>query len=126
MNIEFSRRFALCLGVILPLIETVRRFHQLGDLSVWPMWLDDWLIGAFLLYGAWQTKKNVLHGQPFLTAALGFACAMAYTSFFFQLANLGQPDPSGVSPVVVVTIKGIGFALCIVALLAAFRVMRNS
>jgi hypothetical protein len=126
MNIEFSRRLALLFGLILPVVETVRRSRQLSDLRVWPFWLDDWIIGAFLLYGAWQTKKDVRRGQPYLTAAWGFACAMVYTSFFFQLANLGQPDPSGFSPAVVVTIKGIGFALFIAALVAAFRAKQQS
>jgi len=121
MNIEFSRRLAVLFGVLLPVVETLRRYHQLSDWRVLPAWLDDWFIGAFLLYAAWRTKQDTRSGRPFLTAAWGFACAMAYVSFFFQLTNLDQPDPSGVAPAFVVTIKGVGLALFIAALVAALR-----
>ena len=60
-------------------------------------------------------------GQPFLAAGWGFTCGMVYSSFFYQLTHLGEPDPSGVSSVVVVFIKGIGFALSIAALVGALR-----
>ena len=121
MTIEFSRRLALLFGCLLPVVETIRRFHQLKDLSVWPFWLDDWLIGGLLLLGAWRTGKDPVRGQPFLAAGWGFTCAMAYTSFFFQLSNLSQPDPSGVSPAIVVGIKGAGLALAIAALVATLK-----
>jgi hypothetical protein len=45
---------------------------------------------------------------------------MAYTSFFGQLARLDQPDPS-VPAAWVVTIKGVGFLLAIVALAGSLR-----
>jgi len=121
MAIEFSRRLALLFGILLPVAETIRRFHQLGDLSAWPAWLDDWFIGGLLLLGAWRTRVDPVRGQPFLAAGWGFTCAMAYNSFFFQLANLSQPDPSGISSAIVVAIKGAGLLLSIVALVATLR-----
>jgi hypothetical protein len=39
-----------------------------------------------------------------------------YGSFFGQLAELSEADPSGASPVVIVAIKGAGLAVAIVCL----------
>jgi hypothetical protein len=50
--LKFSRALAWAGGVLLPIIETIRRWHQLGDPRMLPFWLDDWIIGLFLLYGA--------------------------------------------------------------------------
>lgn len=118
MMIAFSRGLALAAGVALPILETARRWHQLGDLAIWPFWLDDWVVAAFLLYGVWRTRagQDFARGHAVLAAAWGFACGQVYTSFFSQLATLGQPDPSGVASTTVVAIKGVMFALAIAAL----------
>jgi hypothetical protein len=50
MNLEFSRRLAL-LGIVPPIADTIRRWHQLGDLKIWPFWLDDFLLRCFQLFG---------------------------------------------------------------------------
>ncbi len=34
MTIEFSRRYAIIFGIVVPLAETIRRWHQLNRLSV--------------------------------------------------------------------------------------------
>ena len=94
MTITFSRRLAIILGILTPLAETVRRWRQLGQLSLLPAWLDDYIIGALLLYGAWRTGKDIRSGRPFLVAAWGVTCGMAYSSFFSQLARLNEPDPA--------------------------------
>lgn len=46
---ELSRRLAIVFGLVVPIAETVRRWHQLGETSIWPFWLDDWAIGGLLL-----------------------------------------------------------------------------
>jgi hypothetical protein len=52
MAISISRYIAIVLGILTPLAETVRRW------STWqenpPALFDDYILGAFLLYGAWQ------------------------------------------------------------------------
>jgi hypothetical protein len=69
MTISFSRRLAVIFGIFAPLAETVRRWRQLGQLSVWPFWLDDYFMGALLLYGAWRVSKDIRSGRRFLAAA---------------------------------------------------------
>ena len=121
MNLTFSRRLALVFGVSLPIIETIRRWQQLGDFHMWPSWLDDILLGAALLYGAWRVAKDVEKGRAWLAAAWGLTCGIAYNSFFGQLAHLDQPDPSSVPAMWVVGIKGVGSLLAILALVGALR-----
>lgn len=120
MTLRFSRRLAVLLGIVTPSIETVRRWSELRTLTVWwPTFVDDVLLGGFLLYGAWLTGRDVVVGRPVLAAAWGFTSGLAYYSFFGQLSALDTPDPSGVSPVLVVTIKGLGFALALAGLASA-------
>src|SRR5215510_2774118 len=121
MTIAFSRRLAIIFGILTPLAETVRRWRQLGQLSVWPFWLDDYIIGALLLYGAWRTGKDIRSGRRFLAAAWGFTCGMAYSSFFAQLERLNEPDPAPIPSIWVAAIKGVGFALAILALVGSLK-----
>ena len=119
---RFSRGLAILAGVALPVLETARRWHELGDIRMAPFWLDDWFSGLFLLYGAWRSRANDRSGRAVLAAAWGFACGQAYASFFGQLAMLAQPDPSGVASTTVVAIKGVMFAAAIAALAATLKV----
>ena len=121
MTISFSRNLAVVIGVLTPLAETIRRWPQLGQLSIWPVWLDDFILGGFLLYGAWRTAKDVRTGRPFLAAAWAFTCGMAYPSFVTQLQHLDQPDPAPISSELVAVIKGVGLALAILGLLGSLR-----
>jgi len=85
MLISISRYLALVLGVLTPLAETIRRW------STWredpPSFFDDYILGAFLLFGAWRVGKDAKSGRPFLAAAWAFMCGMAYGSFFGQAAR---------------------------------------
>ena len=121
MTITFSRRYAIIFGIVVPLAETIRRWHQLGQLSVWPFWLDDFILGALLLYGAWRTGKDIRNGRRFLAAAWGFTCGMGYSSFFAQLVTLNEPDPAPISSVWVAVIKGVGLASAILALVGSLK-----
>ena len=121
MTITFSRNLAIFVGILTPVAETVRRWHQLGQLSIWPVWLDDFVLGAFLLYGAWRTTKDQRSGQPFRASAWAFTCGMAYPSLLSQLEHLNRPDPAPIASEWVAVIKGAGLALSILALIASLR-----
>jgi hypothetical protein len=115
----FARRLALVAGVVLPVGETIRRWHQMGDPRLLFAWLDDWLIGAFLLYGAWRVGRDPVSGQASLAAAWGFTLAIATGSFLTGV--FGDADPTGASRTVVVAIKGVMLALAIGALVSVLR-----
>jgi hypothetical protein len=36
MTLTFSRRLAIVFGVLLPIVENIRRWPQLGDVRRWP------------------------------------------------------------------------------------------
>ena len=116
MLISISRYLAIALGILTPVAETIRRW------STWrenpPAFFDDYLIGAFLLFAAWRTGKDVKRGRPFLAAAWAFMCGMAYPSFFGQLEDnrLGIADPAPISSGAVAAIKGVGLALGVICL----------
>jgi hypothetical protein len=126
MTISFSRSLAIVLGILTPLAETVRRW------STWrenpPALFDDYVLGAFLLYGAWRVGKDVRSGQRFLAAAWAFMCGMAYLSFFEQVHRyrLGLSDPAPIPSIWVAVIKGGGLALGIVALVLSLRRLPQS
>jgi hypothetical protein len=121
MTITFSRRLAILCGILAPLGETVRRW------STWqenpPNLFDDYIMGAFLLYGAWRTGRDYRGGQRFLAAAWAFACGLGYYSFFGQLKSwrLHEIDPAPISSGWVLAIKGVGVALALVALAASLK-----
>ena len=117
MLISISRYLAIVLGILTPLAETVRRW------STWrenpPALFDDYILGAFLLFGAWRAGKDASRGRPFLAAAWAFLCGMAYNSFFDQLHRngLGIADPAPISSGWVAAIKGIGLGIGVVCLI---------
>ena len=121
MTLAFSRRLAIFGGVVLPIGETARRWHQLGDPLIWLTWADDIVIGGFLLYGAWRAGRDAAAGRPVLAAAWGFACGLGYASFVFSLLTAETVDPSGFSMQTAVAVKGVMLALGIVGLVGALR-----
>lgn len=66
MKLTFSRRLAMIAGIGLPLIETLRRWHQLGEWAGFLFWFDDVLIGAFLLFAAYRTRRDAAGGRVYL------------------------------------------------------------
>ena len=121
MTIQFSRRLAIVAGILAPLAETIRR---------WSTWkqspanlFDDYIMGAFLLYGAWRLGKDLRNGQRVLAAAWAFACGLGYYSFFGQLQSMraGELDPAPIASAWVLVIKGIAVTLAIVALLVSLK-----
>ena len=118
---QFSRRLAIVGGVLAPLAETLRRWStwQQSPASLF----DDYIMGAFLLYGAWLTAKDLRNGQRVLAAAWAFACGLGYYSFFGQLQSMrsGEPDPAPIASKWVLLIKGVAVALAIAALLVSLK-----
>jgi hypothetical protein len=126
MSIQFSRWLAVFGGIVAPLLETARR---------WSTWqespanlFDDYILGAFLLYGAWRVGKDPRNGQRVLAAAWAFACGMGYYSFFGQLQSMraGEIDPAQIASGWVLAIKGIAVGLAVVALVVSLRRLPES
>ena len=121
MTRTFSRRLALIFGLLLPLAETVRRWHQIGTGMHLLFWLDDVLLGAMLLFAVWRTRKNVAVGQRFLSAAWGCAVGMGYFSFFGKLLDPARVEPGPVPAAWVQVVIGTGLLLSVLALIGSLR-----
>jgi hypothetical protein len=109
---------ALVLGLLLPCIETWRRW---GDFARWASWLDDIIAGALLLYAWHAGRVDEQRSRPYLMAAWGYVVGIAYMSFFGQLERLDVADPSGVPVLGVLTFKGVGLILSALCLVFAWR-----
>jgi hypothetical protein len=116
---RYACRLAIVAGIVLPIGETMRRWHQIGDPRLIFAWLDDYLIGAFLLYGAWRVGREATTGQASLAAAWGFTVAIAIGSFFTGV--FGDADPTGAPRIAVVAIKATMLLLAIAALVSVLR-----
>ena len=121
MTISVSRYLAIVIGIFAPLAETIRRWSTWRDNP--PALFDDYILGAFLIYGAWRVGKDARTGQRFLAAGWAFMCGMAYNSFFGQLhsISLGAEDPAPISSTWVAVIKGIGLALGVIGLVLSLK-----
>lgn len=116
-RLQVSRRLACFFGVVTPIAETVRRWGTLRDNP--PAFLDDYLLGAFLIAGAWATRKQgSARAISLLAAAWGFASGMAYSSaaFHWFVMRAGELDPSGLPSHWVFAIKVFGGLIFITAL----------
>ena len=68
-----GRRWDAAVWILLPLGETVRRW---GHWDTWIFWIDDFIIGALLLFGAWAVRRRKEHGLRILAAGWGVAFGM--------------------------------------------------
>ena len=118
---KFSRALAILFGILAPLLETVRRWRTWREYP--PALFDDYIMGGFLLAGAWMVGRRFGSGQRLLAAAWGFTCGLGYYSFFEQLRRfrLGEIDPAPIPSEAVLVIKGVAVLLALVALFATLR-----
>ena len=124
MHHAFSRRLAVIFGVLAPFGETIRRWDTWRE---WPPnFLDDYLMGALLLYAAFVSYREPRRGQRYLAAAWGFAIGLGYASFFGHLQELmtdglGAPDPAPIPHLWLTIIIGTGWLLSILALATTLK-----
>jgi hypothetical protein len=118
MRGRFEVVAAYVLGILLPVLETARRRTNFDDI---PGYIDDFIIGAVLLWGARSVSRGYAHGRPLLTAAWGLLCGGLWSSFFGQLQNTKATDISGLGNGVVVLIKGVLYLVAFAALYSSVR-----
>jgi hypothetical protein len=120
--LRFSRTLALLFGVLRPLGETIRKWGHVGYL---PAFLDDFFIGAFLLWGAWASRRGDAGGRGVLCAAWGFTCGMGYASFFSHVRDIDLPDVGPLPQVWLTVLIGAGWVMSIVAMGLTLREARG-
>ena len=117
MNLIFSRRLAIAIGIVLPLAETFRALLTGAPASLQG---DHYIMSAFLLYGAWRCRKYDIVGQRFIIAAWAFSCGIGYMILqrnVEEIINIGVLQISDIWRIVFI---GFGWLLFILGLLASF------
>jgi uncharacterized membrane protein YdcZ (DUF606 family) len=106
------------MGVCLPLGEAVRRRTNFENFH---SYVDDFIIGALLLYAASAVTRGHTSGRVLLVVAWAVLCGGLYGSFFFQLFSTQAQDIGGLPNQVVVVIKGALYAVALVGLWLSSR-----
>ena len=111
---------AFVLGILLPVLETGRRGITYWTVDFTTMF-EDYLAGALLLVGAWATYRRRVWGPIFLVLAWGYLSGLVSSSFWGQLEETLRQTASEPHNLLVVVVKFLLWATCVVALLLAFR-----
>jgi hypothetical protein len=123
MTFEMSRRGAVALGIGLPLLQGCRTMCFGGGmpaLLAWPIAVDAYVTGVFLLLGARAASRGLPHGRFLLAAAWGFTGGILYRTFFEQLVD---PDRHAGPQMLVLVVKGILLVIAGLGLVGALKVI---
>jgi len=118
MRMRFEVAAAWGMGVALPLLEIARRrtsFHPIAS------YVDDLIAGALLLVAARAASREQANADVWLAGAWGVLAGGLYGSFFWQLAQWRDVDVSGQSGLIVVVVKGVLYAISMIALICSLR-----
>lgn len=108
-------------GVSLPIMEIIRRRTNFG--SGWN-YIDDFIIGALLIWAAFTIRIGKPYGDRFLCGAWGALCGGLYYSFTSQLTVTS--DVSGFSNDLVILVKGILFLGAIISFVMSIHAIETS
>ena len=118
MRFEVAAAFAI--GALLPVLETVRR-----GLSYWTVdfttMFEDYVAGALLLIGAFSSHRSQRGGAVFLVVAWAYFTGLMSSSFWSQIEETVRQTSSEPHNLVVVIVKFLLWAVCVVSLVFAAR-----
>jgi hypothetical protein len=106
------------MGVLLPVLETLRRRTNFETISGY---VDDYIAGALLLYAAHAVTRGRRSGPVLLVMAWAVLSGGLYGSFFWQLESGAAHDVGGLPNSTVVVIKGVLFAVSVVGVVLSVR-----
>jgi len=115
---RFELAAAYGMGVVLPLLEALRRRTNFETISGY---VDDFIAGGLLLYAGRAVSRGKPSGPVLLVAAWAVLCGGLYGSFFYQLESESSRDVSGLANTTVVLIKGLLYAVALVGLVLSVR-----
>jgi hypothetical protein len=116
MRFEVGAAYAM--GVGLPLLEALRRRTNFENFH---SYVDDFIVGALLLYAAHSVTRGKRRGPVLLVVAWGVLCGGMYGSFFSQLSNVETHDVGGLPNGTVLIIKGVLYAISLAGLVLGSR-----
>ena len=121
-SLLYSRNLAFGFGILLPLMQTIRVWKHLTEPGYVIHWVDDYLFGGFLLFGAFKVLKYKEQGNVYLAAASGVMVGVAILSTLGQLEGVkqGKTYPAPVSTEMLLAIKLAGLVFCIAGMFLCF------
>lgn len=118
MRFEVIAAFAI--GVLLPVLETVRR--GIGHWAIdFTTMFEDYLGGALLLIGAWAAYCRRSWGPTFLVLAWASISGLMTSSFVSQLEDTLRQTADEPHNLVVVIVKFLLWSVAVTSLVLSFR-----
>jgi hypothetical protein len=115
---RFEHAAAYVMGIGLPLLETLRRRTNFETITGY---VDDFIAGGLLVYAAHAVSRGRPGGPVLLVAAWAVLSGGLYGSFFYQLESDAAHDVSGLANSTVLLVKGVLYAVTLVALVLSIR-----
>ena len=107
-------------GVLLPLLETVRRGIAHWAVEVTTM-AEDYVTGALLLAAGLASTRSRPYAPVLLVTAWAYAAGLMGTSFWGHLEETLRGAEMEPNNAVVLAVKTLLWGTCIVALILSFR-----
>ena len=123
MRFEVSAAF--CIGVLLPVLETVRRGFGHWSVEATTM-LEDYLAGAFLIVAGLAAAREATFARPLLLAVWAGVSAMMSISLVSQIEETVRAIDLEPNNSLVLLFKTLLWVTCVVALLLSFRQVQRS
>ena len=122
-----SARMALIMGILLPVLETIRRSNQILHLQYFFHWFDDYILGALLIIAAIRVLRSKPNASLFLLVAWAATAGVLVMSLLFQLnLYLGFGKEEGViSTHVVAFVKGLLVTYSLIGLSKSWRMVKT-
>ena len=122
-DLKASANMAVVMGFFLPVAETVRRINQIVDFKEFFSWFDDYILGAVLLFAAYNVFKESRNAVAFLIAAWGIGTGALLLSFLGQFTyyQTAAGDPGIFSTTFVAIAKGLILIYMIIGLAKAIK-----
>ncbi|MDQ0463689.1 vacuolar-type H+-ATPase subunit I/STV1 [Caulobacter ginsengisoli] len=81
--------------------------------------VDDYLIGGFVILGAWLMRTDTLRNRALFAAAWGANAGMLYGSFFGKLVDPASSNAGNWSIGVLTWLVGLAFVVSVAGMVAA-------
>jgi hypothetical protein len=118
--VRFEVVAAIAVGILLPVLETIRR--GIGHWSVdFTTMFEDCVGGALLLMGAWASHRAKPWGCVFLVLAWAYLTGLMSSSFWSQLEQTLRGSADEPNNFLVVVVKFLLWGTCVLSLAVSFR-----
>jgi len=117
---RFEVAAAFVMGALIPVLETIRRGFTYWTIEFTTMF-EDYVAGALLLIGAWSSYQSRRGGAVILVLAWAYFAGLMSSSFWSQLEETLRQTSTEPHNILVVVVKFVLWATCIVSLVLATR-----